>query len=201
MDLFLASASPRRKELLAQIGLRYTTVLSLYEEGMGSVPDPIHIVERNALGKARGAFPLPGPGICVGADTIVVLDGVIMGKPVSHSRAVEMLGALSGREHEVITGLALVDHTGRAVVAHEVTRVRFRVLKQAEIESYVDTGEPHDKAGAYAIQGLAAVFIAGITGCYSNVVGLPLSLLTRLLDKHWSVRIDDIWRVRRNVDS
>jgi len=194
MQYFLASASPRRSELLQQVGLPFSILSSSYSEESVLFSCPIEMVRHHALGKARGALPLPSSGICIGADTVVVLGDEVMGKPASVLQARQMIGQLSGREHSVITGIALIDQLGKSVVAHEVTKVRFRSLTTREIDAYVDSGEPMDKAGAYAIQGRAAVFITGVTGCYSNVVGLPLALLASTLQQHWGVRLAEVWR-------
>jgi len=182
--LILASASPRRRELLAQAGYSFEVYPANIPEDARPGEDPIAYVIRLAREKAQAVFAelASEPGIAVlGADTTVTLDGQILGKPADAADAARMLGLLSGRTHCVITGVALV--TAKAVeAAAEVTAVRFVTLSHAEIEAYVATGEPMDKAGAYAIQGRAARWIPRIEGCYFNVVGLPLALVSNLLE-------------------
>ncbi len=177
--LVLASASPRRRELLSRLGFEIPFDASDFEEGKHS-DDPIAAARANALGKARDvAARLPGK-LVLGADTVVILDGKILGKPIDEADASNMLRALSGREHEVVTALALVGESEQ--VEHSCTRVQFREIAVAEIEAYVAGGEPMDKAGAYGIQGLAGQFVTRIEGCYFNVMGLPVELLTRMLN-------------------
>lgn len=139
---------------------------------------PGRYAQRLALAKAVCTAARHAEGVVLGADTIVVVDGEILGKPSSPDDARYMIGRISGREHEVITAVALVDiETGRQVAGIESTMVRIRALSEAEMDAYVKTGEPLDKAGGYGIQGRAAFFVTGITGCYFNVVGLPLARL------------------------
>ena len=143
---------------------------------------PAGYANRIALDKAKKSAERHQAGIVIGADTIVVVGGEVLGKPASREDAARMLRLLSGREHEVITAVALVDaQTGRSVVGLEVTEVKVRELSSSEIEDYLDTGEPFDKAGAYGIQGRASVFVEGIRGCFFNVVGLPLARLDRMI--------------------
>lgn len=172
--LFLASNSPRRHELLDQVGMLHEVVPSTYEEENDpksmSVAD---MVEAQALGKARCAVGVPADGIVIGADTIVVKDGEILGKPKSPEEAKAMLRSLSGRQHSVLTGVA-IKRGPKEVVFHVMTRVSFKSMLEEEIEGYVASGEPMDKAGAYGIQGIGALWVAGIEGSYTNVVGLPV---------------------------
>lgn len=183
MTLILASGSPRRQELLRQIGLSFTVVPSQVQENLPS-GEPAHLVESLALAKAGEVAGRLRSGLVLGADTVVALDGAILGKPSGPAEAAAMLSRLSGKHHDVYTGLALVHAaSGHRMVEHEHTVVRFRKLLDSEIAAYVQSGEPLDKAGAYGIQGLAAVFVSGITGCYFNVVGLPLSRLWRMLQE------------------
>ncbi len=175
----MASASPRRAELMVQAGWPFSVQPVDIEEGLGDGPIQAAVAEL-ALRKARACRA--EKGLVVGADTVVVLDGQVLGKPVSSQEAREMLGALSGREHRVITGVAVLNaDTGEELAESEETAVRFRNLTVAEIDAYVHSGEPMDKAGAYGIQGKGAMLVEGITGCYFNVVGLPLSRLARML--------------------
>ncbi len=181
MELILASASPRRQELLRQIGLSFTVIPSRLAENTAEC-NPVKKVKALALAKATEVAERTGRGLVLGADTMVVIGDKILGKPSSSDEAAAMLRTLSGRVHRVCTGIALVDAaTGRSRAATECTLVKFRSLSEREIEAYVASGEPLDKAGAYGIQGHAAVFVSGIKGCYSNVVGLPLSRLWQML--------------------
>ena len=148
------------------------------------LPDekPADYAKRIALVKAIKTAERHTSGLVLGADTIVVVEGEVLGKPSSREDAARMLQLISGREHEVITAVALVDaETGRSEVGLEVTEVKVKELSSAEIEEYLETGEPFDKAGAYGIQGRASVFVEGIRGCFFNVVGLPLARLDRMV--------------------
>lgn len=180
----LASASPRRLDLLRQIGVEPVVEPADVDETLDGSLDVAAAVAGLAGAKARAvAHRHRGESVLVlGADTLVVLDGVALGKPDDEADARAMLGRLSGREHQVMTGVAIIDAaTGNDAGGVEVTSVRFRDLSPAEIEAYVATGEPLDKAGAYAIQGRAAAFVEALDGDRSNVVGLPLHLVQRLL--------------------
>ena len=192
--LVLASASPRRRELLAQVGYRFSVHPAHIPEDPREGEDPVAYVTRLAREKAEAVYReiakgstlsrVPGdesPMTVVGADTTVTLDGAILGKPESASDAAHMLRRLSGRSHQVITGVALVTAESTEVAA-EATGVRFVTLSDDEIAAYVASGEPADKAGAYAIQGRAARWIPRVEGCYFNVVGLPLALVCSMLE-------------------
>jgi len=197
--LVLASASPRRRELLAQVGYRFEVHPAHIPEDPLPGEDPIVYVTRLAREKAEAVYrqlssvntvpenlrPLPRPDVqplaVLGADTTVTLDNAILGKPEDAADAARILRLLSGRTHRVITGVALVTAKGVEVAA-EATAVRFLTLSDEEIAAYVATGEPMDKAGAYAIQGRAARWIPRIEGCYFNVMGLPLALVCSLLE-------------------
>ncbi len=181
--LILASASPRRKELLTQAGFTFEVRAAHLNEDPRPEEDPIAYVTRLAREKAQAVFDAGGnaEAVVLGADTTVTLDNHMLGKPEDAADAARMLRLLSGRTHRVITGVAVV--TARRVeVAAEVTGVRFRTLSDEEIAAYVATGEPMDKAGAYGIQGRAARWIPRVEGCYFNVVGLPLALVTTMLE-------------------
>jgi len=177
--LVLASASPRRADLLAQVGVEFEVRASeLEEDGPAEGAEPGPVAAGHARGKALSvAGAMPGR-LVLGADTVVVLDGSILGKPDGPEEACEMLRRLSGREHRVITAVvfALGGGEDAVLLAEEqvATRVLFRELSDREIEAYVATGEPLDKAGGYGIQGHGALLVRGIRGCYYNVVGLPL---------------------------
>jgi len=184
--LVLASASPRRRELLAQVGYSFTVHPAHVTEDPRPGEAPVAYVTRLAREKAEAVFAelsaqTSAPLQVVGADTTVTVDNRILAKPEDPADAVRMLRLLSGRSHHVVTGVAVVT-AERAEVAAEVTAVRFLSLSEAEIQSYVATGEPMDKAGAYAIQGRAARWIPRIEGCYFNVVGLPLALVAAMLE-------------------
>ena len=192
--IYLASRSPRRRELLAQIGVRYH--LLLFRERVGEKPDvdesvlpgeaPAAYVERMARAKADTGWRrmlqrnLPHAPV-LAADTTVALDGRIVGKPADRKEAATMLAALSGRSHEVLTAIA-IQYVDRLESALSRSEVRFKELAPREIEDYVATGEADDKAGAYAIQGRAARFISELRGSYSGVMGLPLYETARMLD-------------------
>ncbi|KSR38023.1 Maf family protein [Pseudomonas aeruginosa] len=183
-SLYLASASPRRRELLAQIGVPLSVMSIAIDET--PLPDeaPAAYVERLARGKAAAGLAmleeLGGEGCVLGADTSVVIDGRILGKPADESDGLAMLAALSGREHQVLTAVALAAATGIEARVVEC-RVRFRQIGRDEALRYWLSGEPADKAGGYAIQGLGAIFVSRIEGSYSAVVGLPLCETAELL--------------------
>ncbi len=181
--LVLASASPRRRELLSQAGFAFEVRPALISEEPLPYEDPIAYVTRLAREKAQIIYDqMCDPNAAVlGADTTVTLDKLILGKPENTSDAARMLQLLSGRTHRVVTGIAVVT-AKRVEVAAEVTAVRFLTLSEEEIAAYIATGEPMDKAGAYAIQGRAARWIPRIEGCYFNVVGLPLALVSTMLE-------------------
>jgi septum formation protein len=181
--LILASSSPRRRELLAQAGYRFTVEPSSIDETRRPGEEAIRFATRLAREKAAEIFArhASGPLLVLGADTVVVCDGEIMGKPVNAADAERMLRLLAGRTHHVVTGVAVVWGAG-AEVAAEVTQVTMNTISADEIAAYVAGGEPMDKAGAYAIQGFAGRWIPRINGCYFNVVGLPLALVTSLIE-------------------
>ena len=171
--LYLASQSPRRTKLLTQVGIDHTVVSSTYEESNEGYDNPIEMVKAQALGKARCAVGVPDGSIVLGADTIVVLDNKVLGKPCDEFDARHMLERLSGKAHSVITGVALLIK-GKEVFFYNETKVYFKQLAPFEIESYIASGEPMDKAGAYGIQGKGALWVDKIEGSYTNVVGLPV---------------------------
>jgi septum formation protein len=182
VTFILASQSPRRSELLRQIGLSFTIDPADVDETVLSGESPETYAVRVALEKARVASKKAGKGIVIAADTIVELNGTILGKPADAHDAERMLGMLSGNMHRVITGLVLRDVvTGKTITRTAVTKVWFKGLSPGEIRSYAATGEPLDKAGAYAIQEKGALLVEKVEGCYFNVVGLPLSLLGEML--------------------
>lgn len=187
MDVILASASPRRKELLKQIGVNFEVIISDVDENVTYVK-PYRIVEELAKRKAGAVLDsledTEKEVLVIGADTIVVCDGEVLGKPKNTKEAISMLKLLQGRAHDVYTGVSVVyrqanDKGGEITqkTFYESTKVHFYPMTDAEIKAYVATGEPMDKAGAYGIQGLCAKYISGINGDYNNVVGLPIGRL------------------------
>jgi len=184
LPIVLASASPRRADLLRQIGVDFIAFPAEIDESYKAGEDPASHALRLAIGKAGVVAQQIEKGLVIGADTIVVVDGAVLGKPANREEAARMLQRLSGWTHQVITGIALVRSQPRSECHHvETTEVRFRDLSADEIWDYVDSGEPMDKAGAYAIQGRGALFVSGIDGCYHNVVGLPLFALGQLFSR------------------
>jgi nucleoside triphosphate pyrophosphatase len=189
MRLVLASASPRRAEILRNAGIAFDVRSALIDESPRQGERPRDYVQRLALAKAHAVADAfadeqqnDDASIFIGADTTVVLEGEMFGKPESDEDARRMLQRFSGRVHEVHTGLALMRRPGGwEKVAEEITRVTFASLAPEEIESYVASGEPFGKAGGYAVQGIAGRYITRIEGCYFNVVGLPLARLYSLL--------------------
>lgn len=182
MKIILASNSPRRKELLERIGIKeFTVAAPNVDESVEPGLPPAEIVERLSLRKARAAARTAGPDeLIIAADTVVALDGAVLGKPRSGDEAFAMLSALSGREHQVFTGVTVICGA-RTVTEHEQTAVAFRDIAPDEIRGYIATGEPMDKAGSYGIQGVGALLVSGIRGDYCNVMGLPVFRLGRIL--------------------
>jgi septum formation protein len=178
--LLLASTSPQRRAILEQLGLPFEVVAPRYEERDDAGLSPSELVRAHAVGKARSVAAEAGEQAVLGVDTAVVADERVLGKPADETEAVEMLEALGGREHVVVSGLCLLT-PGWEAVDHEETRVSFRELTPRDIAAYVRAGEWRGRAGAYAIQGLGATLVDRIEGDYLNVVGLPAALLVRLL--------------------
>lgn len=184
--LVLASGSPRRVELLGALGLHFDSIASQVDETTDGAGDPSRLVVSLALAKARAVSqslePDAAGALVLGADTVVVLDGDILGKPASAAQARLMLSRLSARCHEVYTGVATVRCPEMDEASgFRVTKVFFRPIAAAEIDAYIATGEPEDKAGAYALQGAGAAFVERLEGCYTNVIGLPLPLAIDLI--------------------
>ncbi len=177
MRIILASASPRRREILTQLGLNFEIVVSDAEES-SNLTDAGKLCKELSKIKAHSVAKkiADNNALIIGCDTVVVKNGKILGKPKDEADAFNMLSALSGGEHSVISGLTLI-HGDKVISKYEETRVLFDDMSKDEIMAYIATGECTDKAGAYAIQGLAAPYIKGIKGCYYNVVGLPVNLL------------------------
>lgn len=195
LELLLASQSPRRRELLERAGFEFAVEHVKVSEIIDENLNPSVQVSALAQRKAEAAAILPKStkkqdNLILGADTLVVLDGKTLGKPKDFFEAVAFLRSLSGKTHSVMTGLCLIHMgSGETYVGFDETRVRFRPLTDEDIQDYVHTGEPMDKAGAYAIQGAAGRFVEDIDGSMTNVVGLPMELLERVLkEKNWYVR-------------
>lgn len=186
--LILASASPRRRELLEQVGAAFAVVVSDTDESVvpHDLPPELYVQELAMLKATAVAKQQEKGYLVIGADTVVVRGGEILGKPADAADAARMLRLLSGREHDVYTGIAVCDSTDLHTVCHaERTKVRFRPIDEAEIAAYIATGEPMDKAGAYGIQQRGSLFVTGVTGDFSNVVGLPLCALFTLLKREF----------------
>jgi len=188
--IILASSSPRRRELLSQAGIPFIVMpADVDEENAELYGNPEQKAEQLAYMKASAVAKKIGKGLVIGADTIVVCAGEVFGKPADRTDARRMLTTLNGREHQVITGIALLDAAGgTSRIGHEVTTVRFSQLLPEEIEAYINSEEPFDKAGSYAVQGRGALMVDGIEGCYTNVVGLPLRKLYIML-KEFGVQV------------
>ncbi len=184
-QIYLASNSPRRRELLEQIGVSYQVLPVAVDETAQPGEAATELAQRLALAKARAGYaglPAGDNKPVLGADTLVVIDGNILGKPQERATGLAMLAALSGRRHEVLSAVALVAGQRERVLLNR-SQVRFRDIAPAEAAAYWDSGEPADKAGGYAIQGLAAVFVAELSGSYSGVMGLPLFETAQLLNE------------------
>lgn len=180
--IILASASPRRKELLKKIVANFSVVPSRVDEASLSANLPEAFAVKAALAKAEEVALRSRNSLVIGADTIVVLGKKILGKPKNKKEAIATLKSLAGKTHKVITGVAIVDsETFQKITGLEITKVTMKRIKEEEIKAYVATGQPLDKAGSYGIQEIEEIFIAKIDGDYENVVGLPLQLLNELL--------------------
>jgi septum formation protein len=180
--IILASASPRRRELLAQIGLQFSIEASDYDEAIEPGLEPHSLAERLSRGKAENVAAKHRDAIVIAADTFGICRGKFLGKPENEAAARRMLRLLSGKTHTVVTGFTIIDTASHRVLSRSVeTRVHIKTLTDTEIEAYIATGEPMDKAAAYAIQGLGAVIVDRIDGDYFNVIGLPLAALSEAL--------------------
>lgn len=182
--IILASTSPRRQELLRQIGLNFEVIPSSFEEDMTQKISNINLAKTLAYGKAKNVADKIKNGIVIGSDTFIVFDGKRIGKPKNKEVAQKSLQMISGKWVSIYSGIAVIDTKNkRELTDYEITKVKIKSLTKKEIANYIATGEPLDKAGAFAIQGRGAVFIEKINGCYSNVVGLPLYKLYTNLQK------------------
>lgn len=193
-EFVLASASPRRKELLEKMGLQFSIVVSEADESTVSRDIPVNLyVQELALLKASATAKMllrNKKALIIAADTIVTLDGEILGKPDGEDGAKKMLSSLSGRTHEVYTGYCVMRISDGKTVCNSIkTEVKFKTLTERKIRSYIESGEPMDKAGAYGIQGLGSMLIEKINGDYFNVVGLPVSALADTLEKEFDIEI------------
>lgn len=183
-QIILASKSPRRKELFQILGLEFKTEESNFEENLDKNPPPKKLAIFLSQGKAKAVAKNHKDAIIIAADTLVAFQNKILGKPQSPQCAFKMLNGISGKPHSVVTGFTVIDSkTGKTVSEAMETKVYFRKFSPREIKNYIKTGEPLDKAGAYAIQGLGQLLIKKIEGSYSNVVGLPLTALAQSLKK------------------
>ncbi len=195
-ELVLASTSPRRHDLVSGLGVGFRIVPPVASEDMEPGEEPRALVERLALAKARSVAASKPDGLVVGADSVVVQDGDVLGKPAHAAQAREMLGRLRGRRHEVVTGVTVVDPVdGRAQTASQVSGVTMRPYSDDEIEAYVASGEPMDKAAAYGVQDRVFHPASSVEGCYTNVMGLPLCLTVDLL-RDAGYALDPARRVR-----
>lgn len=185
--IILASGSPRRHELLLQLGVEHEIMAVDINESCLTAESPDECVERLALEKARAALALSGQALVIGSDTMVVVDDNILGKPRDRVDGLQMLECLSGRAHEVLTAVAVIT-TERELSCVQRSKVVFRQLSAAEMAAYWQTGEPSDKAGGYAIQGIAAQFVEYLEGSYSGVMGLPLYETAELL-REFDIRL------------
>jgi len=188
--IILASASPRRKELLELIGLEFEVIPSQVEEDIENKPFSTELIENLAAEKAGDvAKKIANPAIVIGSDTVVIINKKILGKPKDKKDAFNMLKTLSGNTHKVVSAIAVIDtETGKTLKDSVISDVTFKKLSDEEINAYIETGEPMDKAGAYAIQGLGIMFVKSINGCYSNIVGISVFKLAEML-KEFGVKL------------
>ena len=188
--IVLASASPRRNDLLKTMGLEFEIIPSQVEENIEDEIFSVELIENLAFEKAQDvAGKINFPSIVIGSDTVVVINNKILGKPKDKDDASNMLKMLSGNTHQVISAIAVIDtETGKALKDSVISDVTFKQLSDEEINAYIESGEPMDKAGAYAIQGLAGMFVKSINGCYSNIVGISVFRLAEML-KEFGVKL------------
>lgn len=190
MNIILASASPRRKEILENTKLKFDIIKSDIDEIILEKEAPIQAVMRLAFEKSMDIASKNEDDLIIAADTVVVLDENILGKPKDKDEAYNMIRSLSGRTHEVITGISLVNlGLSKKIIDYVVSTVKFKELSDEDIKDYIHTNESLDKAGAYGIQGYGAMLVEKIEGDYFNIVGLPISILSDLLKKHFSINL------------
>ena len=182
--IILASGSPRRKEIFAKLQLPFEVQTSNYVEDMGLPLSPTELAQFLSAGKAESVSKENLDALIIAADSFVIYQNKLLGKPKTEQEAVSMLKMLSGKENDILTGVTILDgSTGEKISFHEITKVFMRDISEKEIEAYVKTGEPLDKAGAYALQGLGAIFIKRIEGDFFNAMGLPLARVAQELQK------------------
>ena len=190
MNIILASASPRRKEILENANVKFDVIKSTIDEVILDQELPSQVVMRLAFEKCMDIASKNENDLVIGADTIVVLDNIILGKPKDKEDATSMIKKLSGKTHQVITGISLVNlNVNKKIIDYVVSNVKFKDLSEEDIKDYIQTNESLDKAGAYGIQGYGAMLVEEIQGDYFNIVGLPISRLSDLLKKHFSINL------------
>lgn len=190
MDIILASSSPRRKEILGNTNLKFKIIKSNIDEVILSKESPYQVVMRLAYEKSMDIAYSNRDKLIIGADTVVCLDDVILGKPKDELEAIEMIKKLSGKTHQVITGISLINlNANKKIIDYVVSYVKFKNLSHEDVMDYIQTNESLDKAGAYGIQGYGALLVEEIKGDYFNIVGLPISKLSDLLKKHFSINL------------
>ena len=190
MDIILASGSPRRKEILANTKLKFKVITSDIDETVLENEKPVQLVLRLALEKCMDVASKYSKDLVIGADTIVVLDNTILGKPKNEEEAFKMLSMLSDREHQVITGISIINlDNNKKIIDYVISNVKFKKLTEQDIRDYISTNEYKDKAGAYGIQGYGALLVEEIRGDYFNIVGLPISRLGDILKASFDVNL------------
>lgn len=190
MEIILASASPRRKEILGNTNVKFTVIKSEIDEVVLDNEKPQQVVMRLAFEKCLDIASKHEEDLVIGADTIVVLDDEILGKPKDKNEAYEMIKKLSNRTHQVMTGISLINlHSNKKIIDCVVSDVKFKDLSEEDIKDYIQTNESLDKAGAYGIQGYGALLVEEIKGDYFNIVGLPISRLSDLLKEHFGINL------------
>lgn len=190
MNIILASASPRRKEILENTNVKFKIMSSMIEELTLDNESPCQMVMRLAFEKGMDVASRQKSDLIISADTIVVLDDIILGKPKDEIQAREMIKSLSGRSHQVITGISLINlDNNKKIIDYVISNVKFKSLSEQDINDYISTKESLDKAGAYGIQGYGALLVDEIQGDYFNIVGLPISRLSDLLKKHFKINL------------
>ena len=190
MNIILASASPRRKEILENANVKFDVIKSTIDEVILDQELPCQVVMRLAFEKCMDIASKNENDLVIGADTIVVLDNIILGKPEDKEDDTSMIKKLSGKTHQVITGISLVNlNANNKIIDYVVSNVKFKDLSEEDIKDYIQTNESLDKAGAYGIQGYGAMLVEEIQGDYFNIVGLPISRLSDLLKKHFSINL------------
>ncbi|MGL6107622.1 Maf family protein [Romboutsia sp.] len=190
MDIILASASPRRKEILENTNIKFSIIKSEIDEVLLENELPCQVAIRLALEKSMDIATKHRSSLVIGADTIVVLDDMVLGKPKDEEDATNMLRRLSNREHQVITGISLINlDNNKKIIDYVVSNVKFKDLSDEDIKDYINTKESLDKAGAYGIQGYGALLVEKIEGDYFNIVGLPISKISDLLKVHFNINL------------